>query len=90
VVNLASRLVGVANPGTVLVSDEFRTTLADEGAPGFATRALRTRSLKDIGRVQVWKLTRAGSPSGTDQRRTMRWDRLSDVLRDLDELRDGS
>jgi adenylate cyclase len=88
VVNLASRLVGVANPGTVLVSDEFRTALADEGAPGFATRALRTRSLKDIGRVQVWKLTRAGSPSGTDQRRTMRWDRLSDVLRDLDELRD--
>ena len=33
VVNLASRLVGVANPGTVLVSDEFRAALgADEDA----------------------------------------------------------
>ena len=32
VVNLASRLVGVANPGTVLVSGEFRAALgADEG-----------------------------------------------------------
>ena len=35
VVNLASRLVGVADPGTVLVSEEFRTALADEGGQGF-------------------------------------------------------
>ncbi len=88
VVNLASRLVGVANPGTVLVSEEFRTALADEGATGFETRALRARTLKDIGRIQAWKLKRAGSESGLDQRRTMRWDRLNDVLRELDELRD--
>ena len=64
VVNLASRLVGVANPGTVLVSDEFRSALDDEGATGFDTRALRPRTLKDIGRVQVWKLSRAGSRAG--------------------------
>jgi hypothetical protein len=88
VVNLASRLVGVANPGTVLVSEEFRTALANEGATGFETRALRARTLKDIGRIQAWKLKRAGSQPGVDQRRTMRWDRLNDVLRELDELRD--
>ena len=31
VVNLASRLVGVANPGTVLISDEFRAALDERG-----------------------------------------------------------
>jgi adenylate cyclase len=88
VVNLASRLVGVANPGTVLISDELRTALGGEGAVGFDTRALRTRNLKDIGRVQVWKLSRAGSEPGAERRRNVRWDRLNEVLRDLDDLRD--
>jgi adenylate cyclase len=88
VVNLASRLVGVANPGTVLVSDEFRTALVDEGAHGFETRALRARTLKDIGRVQAWKLRRTGSDPSADHRRNMRWDRLNDVLREIDELRE--
>jgi adenylate cyclase len=88
VVNLASRLVGVANPGTVLISDELRNALGDEGASGFETRALRTRTLKDIGRVQVWKLSRVGSEPGADRRRNVRWERLNEVLRDLDELRD--
>jgi adenylate cyclase len=88
VVNLASRLVGVANPGTVLVSDEFRSALEGEGEGGFEARALRTRNLKDIGRVQVWKLSRAGSEPGADRRRNMRWERLEGVLRELDELRD--
>jgi adenylate cyclase len=88
VVNLSSRLVGVANPGTVLVSDEFRTALGEEGAGGFDTRALRTRNLKNIGRVQVWKLSRAGTEPGADRRRNVRWERLGEVLRELDELRD--
>jgi adenylate cyclase len=88
VVNLASRLVGVANPGTVLISDEFRDALGGEDDHEFQTRALRTRNLKDIGRVQVWKLTRAGSEPGADRRRNMRWERLGEVLRELDELRD--
>jgi adenylate cyclase len=88
VVNLSSRLVGVANPGTVLVSDEFRTALGVEGAEGFITRAIRTRNLKDIGRVQVWKLSRAGSEPGADRRRNVRWERLGEVLRELDELRE--
>jgi adenylate cyclase len=101
VVNLASRLVGVANPGTVLVSDEFRTALETElldgegtgggapaGDPVFVMRPLRTRNLKDIGRIEVWKLSRPGTAPGAERRRNMRWERLEGVLRDLDELRD--
>ncbi len=87
VVNLASRLVGVAHPGTVLVSDEFRTELGAE-ASGFEMRALRPRNLKDIGRVQAWKLSRAGTEPGADRRRNVRWERLNEVLRELDELRE--
>jgi adenylate cyclase len=85
VVNLASRLV---NPGTVLIADELRSALHDEGAEGFDTRALRPRNLKDIGRVQVWKLSRAGREPGGDRRRNVRWERFAEVLRELDELRD--
>jgi adenylate cyclase len=103
VVNLASRLVGVANPGTVLASDEFRVALEAEhldegtGAPGsgprgsdqaFVMRPLRTRNLKDIGRIEVWKLARPGAAPGAARRRNMRWERLEGVLRDIDELRD--
>lgn len=87
VVNMASRLAGVANPGTVLVSDDFRTAMTEEGETAIDARPLRPRTLKDIGRVQVWKLVRAGSEPGTDPRRTMGWERLADVLRELDELR---
>ncbi|HEY4929065.1 MAG TPA: adenylate cyclase regulatory domain-containing protein [Acidimicrobiales bacterium] len=88
VVNLASRLVGVAHPGTVLISDEFRETLDVEGADGIDTRPLRTRTVKDLGRIQMWKLIRAGTEPGADRRRTMRWERLGEVLRELDELRE--
>jgi adenylate cyclase len=87
VVNLASRLVAVAHPGTVLVSDELRTELVDEGADEFETHPLRPRTLKDIGRVQAWKLIRAGSEPGADRRRNVRWERLSEVLSQLDEVR---
>ncbi len=88
VVNLASRLVNVAHPGTVLISDEFRDALDAEGASDIDTRPLRTRNLKDLGRVQMWKLLRAGTEPGADSRRTMRWERLGEVLRELDELRE--
>ena len=88
VVNLASRLANVAHPGTVLVSDEFRDALAEEGATGIDTRPLRTRNLKDLGRVQIWKLVRAGTAPGSDSRRTMRWERLGEVLKELDDLRE--
>ncbi len=85
VVNLASRLVGVADPGTVLVSDEFRTALAHEGGAAFESLALRSRNVKDIGRVQLWKLIRAGSRPSADRKRNVRRERLEGVLRELDE-----
>ena len=88
VVNLASRLVAVAHPGTVLISDEFKAALEAEGVSDIDTRPLRTRTIKDLGRIEMWKLIRAGAEPGADRRRTMRWERLGEVLRDLDELRE--
>jgi adenylate cyclase len=87
VVNLASRLVGVAHPGTVLVSDEFRTALGAD-ADRFEMKPLRPRTLKDLGRVQAWKLSRPGAEPGAERRRNVRWERLAAVLRELDDLRD--
>jgi hypothetical protein len=88
VVNLASRLVGVAHPGTVLISEEFKEALEAQGASDIDTRPLRTRTLKDLGRIEMWKLIRAGTEPGADRRRTMRWERLGEVLRELDDLRE--
>jgi adenylate cyclase len=57
VVNLASRLVELARPGSVLASSELHATLADD--PAFAWQRLRSRRIRDIGRVEVWALERA-------------------------------
>jgi adenylate cyclase len=87
VVNVASRLVGIANPGTVLMTDEFRQTVESETEGEFVAHALRPRNLKGIGWVQVWKLSRVGSEPGADQRRNLRWERFAEVIREIDELR---
>ena len=55
-VNLASRLVNIARPGTVLVSDDLGTQL--EATHLFALRHLRPIALKGIGRVRSWVLRR--------------------------------
>jgi len=91
-VNLAHRIVNIANPGTVLMSDEFHAALMAEAPGQFTGQALRPRLLKDLGRVQLWWCGRAGQEAdGTgaaaDRRRNVRWERLSEVLRDLEELR---
>jgi adenylate cyclase len=91
-VNLAHRIVNIGNPGTVLMSDEFHTALSEDPTGEFTAQALRPRLLKDLGRVQLWWLGRAGQEAdGTgaaaDRRRNVRWERLSEVLRDLEELR---
>jgi adenylate cyclase len=101
VVNLASRAAGIAAPGSVLVSDEFHTTLlreiaADLSAPSetapageFAFKALRPRLVKDLGRVQLWAVHRPGAePLTLDRRASRRWERLSEVLHELDDLRE--
>jgi adenylate cyclase len=92
-VNLAHRIVNIGNPGTVLISDEFHTALMAEAADEFTAQPLRPRLLKDLGRVQLWWAGRAGQEAdGTglaaDRRRNVRWERLSEVLRDLEELRE--
>jgi adenylate cyclase len=91
-VNLAHRIVNIGNPGTVLMSDEFHTTLMEEAPGEFTAQPLRPRLLKDLGRVQLWWCGRAGQEAvgigaAADRRRNVRWERLSEVLRDLEELR---
>jgi adenylate cyclase len=51
VVNLASRIVNIARPGSVLVSEDVVHALTDH--PAFSCRALRSRYLKDLGRVPL-------------------------------------
>ena len=95
VVNLASRAAGIAAPGSVLVSDEFHASLLREveddpaSAGEFAFKALRPRLVKDLGRVQLWAVYRPGSePLTLDRRASRRWERLSEVLHELDDLRE--
>jgi len=117
VVNLASRMVNIAEPGSVLVSEDFHAALGrdlhpsrggdlDEpqsagpgggaeagpgalpGADEFVFVALRPRVLKDFGRVQLWALYRPGDDQvALDRRMGRRWERLADVIRDLEDLR---
>ena len=54
VVNLASRVVNLAYPGSVVVSDDLHSALEGDGR--FAWRSMRRRYLKDIGRVPLWVL----------------------------------
>jgi adenylate cyclase len=91
-VNLAHRIVNIGNPGTVLISEEFHAALTDAAPDEFTTKPLRPRLLKDLGRVQLWWLGRVGQEAdgageAADRRRNVRWERLSEVWRDLEELR---
>jgi adenylate cyclase len=101
VVNLANRVADIAQPGSVLVTDDFHGALtgappaggdADvpvDAAGGFDFRALRPRIVKDFGRVQLWSLYRTGSePHSLDRRLGRRWERLSEVLHEIDDLRE--
>jgi hypothetical protein len=105
VVNLASRVVNMAAPGSVLVTDEFHTALEQATGSGtgtgataagiaevpgeFALRPLRPRPVKDLGRLQLWVLHRPGTePVTLDRRQGRRWERLAEVLQDLDDLRE--
>ena len=87
VVNLAKRVVGLAQPGSVLVTDAFHDVLVDD--TDFEYKALRLRTLKDLGRVQLFVLYPSGSEPPTLERRLgRRWERLQEVLQDLDDLRE--
>ena len=59
VVNLASRIVGIAYPGSVVVSPDVHEALADDEALRF--KSLRSHTLKDIGKVKLWTVRRTGA-----------------------------
>lgn len=58
-VNLASRLVNLARPGTVLLSADLAERLRE--TPDFELRRLPAVKLKGIGRVRSWVLRRAAA-----------------------------
>lgn len=64
VVNLASRVVAVARPGTLVVAGETRHALLDALGEDhrFEFRRLRGRRVPDVGRVELWTVRR-GHPS---------------------------
>jgi adenylate cyclase len=78
-VNLASRIVGIAFPGSVVCSDDVHAALEDDSS--FSWRSLKQRRLKDIGKVSLWSVRRSGdddrrrSASERDRRRKAeRWE----------------
>jgi len=56
VVNLASRIVSVAYPGSVVVSVEVADALVDDDA--LVVKSIRSHYLKDIGKVKLFSLRR--------------------------------
>jgi adenylate cyclase len=60
VVNLASRIVNIALPGAVVISEPVHAAVA--GDARYLFHPLRQRTLKDIGRVRLWRVRR-GHPS---------------------------
>ncbi len=61
VVNLASRIVNIASPGTLVVSDAVHDII--DPLERFDKFALRSRYLKDIGYEQLWAVVRKGELS---------------------------
>ncbi len=60
VVNRASRIVNLAFPGSVVCGSELHEALADD--PAFHWRSIGQRNLKNIGKVPLYVLRRAGDP----------------------------
>jgi len=56
-VNLASRIVSIARPGSVVVSESVHDALGSD--PAYAWRSLRPRTFKGIGRVPIWRVRRS-------------------------------
>ena len=55
-VNLASRIVSIARPRSVVVSESVHDALGED--PDYAWRSLRPRTFKGIGRVPIWRVRR--------------------------------
>ncbi len=66
-VNLASRLVGIAHPGTVLVSDEFGRRLDTDDS--FTLREMHEVKLKGIGKTRALVLRRRSAEESPKERK---------------------
>ncbi len=84
-VNLASRLVNIARPGTVLASESLGQVLQTQGIQGdpgvhpdddtgqtFELRHLRRLELKGIGAVRSWVVRTAASPDAASAKSSRR------------------
>jgi adenylate cyclase len=90
VVNRAHRTVSIADAGTVLTGDEVHADIQarPEGEPpDLVWESLKPRELKDIGRVTLWHVRRAGNGASDERRSGQRWRRLSDMSSELATLR---
>ena len=90
VVNLASRIVSIAYAGSVVVGGAVHDAL--EADDRFRWKSLRTRQLKDIGRVQLWAVRHAGDEferEGARERARRRRGVIRDKVADLIERRSG-
>ena len=85
VVNRASRVVNIAFPGSVVVSDEVHELLQDDAE--LAWHSLRRKNLKDIGRVMLWSVQRADAPDAEPELRDRaRADRSERVERAVERI----
>jgi len=66
-VNLASRIVSVAYPATVVVSEEVRDALVEDG--DIVLTSLHSHHLRDIGRVPLWRVRRVEDDSEAPYRK---------------------
>jgi adenylate cyclase len=90
VVNLASRIVSIAYAGSVVVAAEVHDALAED--EGVRWKSLRTRQLKDIGRVQLWAARRVGDDferEGVRERARRRRGAIRDKVTELVDRRAG-
>jgi adenylate cyclase len=87
-VNLASRIVSIAYAGSVVASSEIHDALADQ--EDLRWKSLRTRQLKNIGRVQLWAARRAGDEfdrEGVRERARRRRGAIRDKVTEMIERR---
>ncbi len=87
VVNLASRIVNIAFPGSVLVTDEVHDAVADDER--LEWKSLKPRKLKDIGRIPLRTVRSADDDDRPDRPRDETRERRTEArekrLASLDE-----
>jgi adenylate cyclase len=87
-VNLASRIVSIAYAASVVTSADIHDQLAD--AARLRWKSIRTRHLKNIGRVQLWTVRRVGDDDeGTYERARRRRGAIRDKVTEIIERRSG-